>query len=111
MQRSKFTIFPESAFKTYWDMIGFAFIVIQSIMIPFNLCFSVNPTGFMGFLEYLIDCFFIVDMIINFNCGFYKKGVLIMTRKEIMINYLKTWFVLDALATFPYTWVINFEEI
>lgn len=27
MQRSQFTIFPESTFKTYWDMAGFVFIV------------------------------------------------------------------------------------
>ena len=28
-----------------------------------------------------------------------------MKRKQIIINYLKTWFVLDFLASFPYSWV------
>ena len=33
-----------------------------------------------------------------------------MTRRDIVINYLKTWFVLDFLATFPYTMVFNYDE-
>lgn len=62
MKRSKFTIFPESAFKTYWDMAGFMFIIFQSILIPFNLCFQVSPTGFVKYLDGLIDIYFIFDM-------------------------------------------------
>jgi hypothetical protein len=30
-----------------------------------------------------------------------------MKRKDIIINYLKTWFILDVLASFPYSWVID----
>lgn len=57
-----------------------------------------------------MDCFFIVDVFINFNTGFYRKGVVVMKRREIVFNYLRTWFILDFLASFPYSWFINFEE-
>jgi hypothetical protein len=30
-----------------------------------------------------------------------------MKRKEILKNYTKTWFFLDLLASFPYTWILN----
>jgi len=33
-----------------------------------------------------------------------------MKRKEIIKNYLKTWFVLDLLASFPYSWMISTED-
>ena len=33
-----------------------------------------------------------------------------MGRKEIVSNYLRTWFVMDMLASFPYSWIINYEE-
>ena len=59
----------------------------------------------------IIDVFFLLDILINFNTGYYKKGVLIMNRKDIIVNYLKTWFILDLLASFPYSWIINYEEI
>jgi hyperpolarization activated cyclic nucleotide-gated potassium channel 2 len=47
-----------------------------------------------------------MDIIITFNTGFYKKGYLVMKRKEIIKNYLKTWFILDLFASFPYSWVM-----
>jgi Ion transport protein len=47
--------------------------------------------------------------VINFNTGFYRKGVVVMKRREIILNYLKTWFLLDLLASFPYSWFINFD--
>ena len=46
-----------------------------------------------------------VDIVLAFNTGFYKKGYLVMKRREIVKNYLKTWFVLDILASFPYSWL------
>ena len=54
-----------------------------------------------------MDVTFMTDIIVAFNTGFYKKGYLVMKRKEIVKNYLKTWFVLDLMASFPYSWVFN----
>jgi hypothetical protein len=45
--------------------------------------------------------------VITFNTGFYKKGYLVMKRKDIIKNYAKTWFFIDLVATFPYSWVMN----
>ncbi len=42
-----------------------------------------------------------------FNTGFYRDGAIIMIRKEIMVDYLKTWFMVDLICTFPYTWAID----
>jgi hyperpolarization activated cyclic nucleotide-gated potassium channel 2 len=58
----------------------------------------------MWIFETLIDSLFLVDIIISFNTGFYKKGYLVMKRREIIMNYLKTWFIIDLVASFPYTW-------
>ncbi len=101
MIRSKYTIFPESSKKTAWDCVGFIFIVIQSIAIPFNISFSIKPEGALLAFDTIIDVFFILDiskifviyyiLVLNFNSGFFRKGVLVMNRKEIILNYLKTW--------------------
>jgi hypothetical protein len=34
-----------------------------------------------------------------------------MIRREIIVNYLRTWFFLDLLASFPYNWVFDFDNI
>lgn len=48
-----------------------------------------------------------IDILLTFNSGFYKNGMLIMNRLIITLTYLKTWFLLDVLSTFPYELVIN----
>ena len=79
-------------------------------MIPFRLCFDVDATGGLLILEDFMDACFMLDILITFNTGFYKKGYLVMKRKEIVKNYLKTWFFLDLLASFPYSWVFNTND-
>jgi hypothetical protein len=89
-------------------------------MIPYNLCFSVHPEGGKVVFDTLIDCFFMLDIcklffyhifvVINFNTGFYRKGVVVMKRRDIIFNYLKTWFWIDLLSSFPYNWVFNLDE-
>ncbi len=66
----------------------------------------------MVVLETIIDIIFMCDIVVTFNTGFYKKGYLVMKRKEIIKNYIKTWFLIDMLASFPYSWVFasNDEE-
>jgi hypothetical protein len=62
MVRSCGTIFPESSKKTAWDCVGFVFIVIQSISIPFNLCFGTQSKGTFLVIDTVIDCFFLIDI-------------------------------------------------
>lgn len=101
---------PDSTFKGAWDLVCLICIIYQSIVIPFRLCFNVEASGGLQILESIIDVIFMCDILITFNTGFYKKGYLVMKRKEIIKNYLKTWFILDLLASFPYSWAMNNED-
>ncbi len=47
--------------------------------------------------------FFLCDIILTFNTAVYIKGSLIVDRKRIAFEYLKLWFWLDLLSSFPYT--------
>jgi hypothetical protein len=76
-------------------------------MIPFRLCFDVDAAGAIKVVEEIMDVCFMMDIVITFNTGFYKKGYLVMKRKDIIKNYAKTWFFIDLVATFPYSWVMN----
>ena len=44
---------------------------------------------------------------VGFNTGFYREGAIVMTRTEIALDYLKSWLLLDLLASFPYSWVLD----
>ena len=43
----------------------------------------------------------------SFNTGLENEGHLILTRKEIWAMYLKSWFFIDAIATFPWSLVVT----
>ena len=45
--------------------------------------------------------FFSFDVMINFNTAYYFKGILIKNKKKIVINYLKTNFILDTITIIP----------
>ena len=56
-----------------------------------------------------VSLHFSKTIVINLYTGYYKKGTLIMKRRHIMCRYLRTWFAVDFIASFPYTWVIDFD--
>lgn len=55
-----------------------------------------------------MEVFFILDILISFNTGYYKRGELIMNRRRAIWYYVRTWFFLDLFASFPYDEVIDF---
>ena len=47
-------------------------------------------------------------MIVNLLTAFYNEdGILVKGRKEVIMNYLKSWFLVDFLACFPFEAVLN----
>ena len=105
---SYFMFSPNSSSKLGWDLIGFAIIIYQSVVSPYRLWFDVDAAGFFFVLETIMDIFFISDFILNFNTGIYEKGMLIMKRSTVVYIYLKSWFLIDLLAWFPFEYTIEF---
>ncbi len=55
--------------------------------------------------DLMLDAIFLLDIILNFFTGYLDQsegGLLVMKCKPIAANYLKGWFTLDALSTFPF---------
>ena len=55
-------IFPDSNFKTSWDLSGLFFILYEAILIPYRVSFNIPSTGWFAMFEVLIDLFFITDV-------------------------------------------------
>ena len=59
----------------------------------------------MTLIKFVTDIWFILDMMLNFRTGIFTysiRKVLEMDPTEIRKNYVKSWFLLDLLATFPF---------
>jgi hyperpolarization activated cyclic nucleotide-gated potassium channel 2 len=96
-----FTIISQDGtFKIFWDLLCMIIILYEIIAIPFSISFDVIISSE---LDLLVDVVFIFDIVLNFNTSFYQKGVPIYSRTKIMKHYLKMWFWVDILASFPYS--------
>ena len=50
---------------------------------------------------------FMADMIINFRTSFIQHGEVIVDAKLIAVNYLRGWFLIDAVSAIPFDFVLS----
>ena len=56
----------------------------------------------------IVDSMFILDIIITFNSAYIDEADQLVTeRKKIAVKYLKSWFFVDLISSFPFE-ILNF---
>jgi hypothetical protein len=55
----------------------------------------------MSSFEWIVDMIFLVDIMVNFVTSFERGFVMVKKKRAIAMNYLRGWFFLDLVATFP----------
>lgn len=101
---------PESSFRLVWDLILIGLVLEQAVLVPYIISFNVTLSAGLSTLDALIMVFFMLDVgnfhtAMTFNTAYFSKGTLIGGRLDIARNYLRLWFWLDMLASFPYSWL------
>ena len=88
-------------FQNLWDIVLAFLLVYTLIVLPLRLAFKVMD---YPQLDYTIDALFITDIIINFNTPFedLEQRYLVTNRKRIACTYLKGWFLIDLISSFPF---------
>jgi len=105
---ARWVIPPNNYYKIRWDFFLGALIFYSVLIIPYRFGFSVDPDAASRATDVVVDLFFFADMIANFRCGFLDNDGAINTLwVDIRKNYLRGWFVIDFLSTFPIDWVLE----
>ena len=78
-------------------------ILMTVIITPFRICFiEIQDDKIYSYMDLIFDAFFSLDILINFISSYYdEKNQLVFTLKDIVLNYLKTYFFLDFISCFP----------
>lgn len=103
--RKLWLISPYGRKKMLWDCLQFAAILFTICEAPFTL-------GFLGnlgdtFSEITIDnilvIIFGIDILVSFNCSFVdvRTNSLSISRKDISLRYLQSWFSVDLVSSIP----------
>ena len=71
IKQDKFIFHPDCFFKEIWDYIVFILLIYLVIVGPLTIAFdSMNNLTF-SIINYLVDCFYFADLILNFFVGYY----------------------------------------
>lgn len=102
---SELIIDGDSIFKVCWDLIMIFISILLSFTVPFSISFYVDlPYS----ITILVTLFNFMNIFFSFNTSFFEQGMLISERSKISEHYLKTWFLLDLLASFPYEFFVPY---
>lgn len=75
--------------------------------LPYKVCFLDDSTTFLYYYELLMQIFFSIDIFITFFTAYYNENNVLVTSKiQISLNYLKTWFAIDLIACIPFSYIL-----
>lgn len=96
-----------STFRIVWDLVLAVLLLVLVVIEPLALGYlpdsATHRHTVVGVMSAFIDCFFIVDLVLNFRTGFTPRtdAVEVMDPDLCAIYYLKTWFLLDFVSSVP----------
>jgi len=109
-ERCNFFIHPDSKFKKGWSFILIFLLLYVATVMPFNIAFVDNEDAGISWeiIELCIDFCFLFDVAVNCISGYYDEdGKLVKNNKRIFCSYVKSWMVIDLLASFPFNLIEN----
>ncbi|XP_078503040.1 potassium/sodium hyperpolarization-activated cyclic nucleotide-gated channel 1-like isoform X3 [Lissotriton helveticus] len=108
-EAGKFLIHPYSSFRSYWLLATSILTVFNVLITPFGVAFFPDyvllSADWIGF-SICSDVVFLLDIILNFFTSFMKDNKQSLEPKEVKLNYLKTWFILDLLGIIPLDYLL-----
>jgi len=102
---------PVGPLKCCWDAMVMIILIYTSIEIPYTLSFNITLTlnSVFGVIALLIDICLCIDIILNFRTAYFHKIdhlKLIIDPTSIAKHYLKGWFIIDLITSFPFHFIV-----
>jgi CRP-like cAMP-binding protein len=92
-------IHPHYQPRRYWDFALLVLIIFSAMYDPFKAAFGKQRYWY----DNVIDAVYWFDMLLNFFTGYPVSAHSVELRhRRVVWNYLRGWFVIDLVATFPW---------
>lgn len=100
--KKNWVLSPKSLFQSIWNLIIILVLLYSTIILPYQLAFNEFIGNTWEFLDEITDILYITDIIIHLNTAItLENGKLSYNRKQIFLNYLKSWLIIDVISSFP----------
>ncbi|KAK3240332.1 hypothetical protein CYMTET_49822 [Cymbomonas tetramitiformis] len=108
---SDFMVHPRSAIRRYWDSVVGLLCIYCAIAVPINIAFALVKTLLSQVLDRVVDCVFVLDIVMNFFTGYYDRGMIIMDQTQVGQQYIKSWLLADVLSSVPYDIIFMTDDM
>lgn len=99
----RFLFMPQDPFTRTWNALISVLLIYVLFVLSFELAFIKDSNLFFEISEYVTSVIFLVDIVVNFNLSFqHAKGHWVTSRCLIAQRYLKFWFWIDLVSSFPF---------
>lgn len=111
----KYIMLPQNHFRLAWDFFMAILLCIMAFYIPYRVCFYWNDeeeedeTSPVFLFEMMVDAMFALDIILNFFTAYtdHSTSLVITSHKLIAKKYLKSYFLVDLIATLPLGYILT----
>ena len=85
---------PDSRFSLVWDILQLILLLTVCWYVPLRTGFAVEVDlwSYVFWQDAFTDCYFIIDLFIQFRSAYWKRGVLIVEVEKIRSHYLRSVF-------------------
>lgn len=89
--------------KKIWSGILVVLLIYTATVMPYKIALIDDGENIeMFYLDTIVDFLFVFDIYVNFNTPFKSNtDAYVYNRKIITGNYIKSWFIVDLLASAP----------
>jgi len=87
---------PSSVKRMIWDLAGLFMMLIDLITVPLVMAFSMESAFGMRIIAWIVAVFWSVDIPISCLTSYSTEGALIVSIRQILLHYLRTWMLFDV---------------
>jgi len=98
-----YILHPRSKIRLVWSIVMIFLLIYVATIQSYRLCFEDDTPLAWTIIDYFVDFLFFIDIIMNFISAYYnEEGRLVKNPRVLAFKYLKSWFIVDAVAVFPF---------
>jgi hypothetical protein len=91
-----------------WNLVITLVLIFTSLVAPARVAFITEDSLTWVIINFLVDFFFFLDIVVIFNTALYDDEFqIIHDRKKIAIIYIQGWFVIDVLSIIPFDLILQ----
>eukprot|EP00002_Diphylleia_rotans_P008053 TRINITY_DN1774_c0_g1_i9.p1 TRINITY_DN1774_c0_g1~~TRINITY_DN1774_c0_g1_i9.p1 ORF type:complete len:515 (-),score=83.07 TRINITY_DN1774_c0_g1_i9:276-1820(-) len=108
---AKTLINPESIVFQRWEKLLGVLVIYTMWSVPFIIAFNFMPPPAWFGWDYFVDICFILNVFITFRVMTRDGKEWVTDSRILAVAYLKSWFIVDLFAAFPFYYFIPDENI